>query len=65
MSNDADIFVMLTYWTWKLHIKAEIQMERWDRSILSMNETVDHLGDKSSGLLAMHALSGRYTVSFP
>ena len=40
-------------------------MEKWDRTVIDINMTVDKLGDKSGLLLGLHAMSGCYTVSYP
>ncbi len=40
-------------------------MERWDKSIIDINASIVKLGDKCSGILGMHALSGCDTVSYP
>ena len=65
LSNDTDVFVLLVYWCWKAKVEAHVLMERWDRSVLDINNTVIALGVKCKGLLGTHALSGCHTVSFP
>ena len=65
LSDDTDIFVLLVFWCWKLSLKCQVQMEKWDGMLLDINATVNTLGEKSGGLLGMHALSGCDTTSFP
>ncbi len=64
LSDDTDIFVLLVYWTWKSKIQTQIQMEKWDGSILHVNAVVGELKGKCASILAMHSLSGCDTVSF-
>ena len=39
-------------------IQKNIQMEKWDGTMLEINPTVDKLLDKCGQLLGMHALMG-------
>ena len=63
--DDTDVFVLLVYCTWKENISKCIQMEKWDGTVLNINANVNTLGNKCQGILAMHALSGCDTVSYP
>ena len=65
LSDDTDVFVLLVYWCWKCSVKSRVQMLKWDGVVLNINATVSKLGDKCSGILGMHALSGCDTVSYP
>ena len=65
LCDDTDVFVLLVYWTWYSKIAAKIQMEKWDKTVWDINATVNTLDDKCRFLLAVHALSGCDTVSFP
>ena len=65
LSDDTDVFVLLVYWCKKADVSCDVQMERWNGSVLDINATVTALGDKCRGLLGMHALSGCDTVSYP
>ena len=65
LSDDTDVFVLLVYWCWKVGLTCQVQMEKWDRSVLDINATVAELGEKCKGILSMHALSGCDTVSYP
>ena len=40
-------------------------MEKWNGSVLDVNATVDGLGRKCEGVLAVHALTGCNTASYP
>ena len=66
--DDTDVFVLLVYWTWRKTIRKNIQMEKWDGTVLDIHATVVKLGDNSDKcgqLPGMHALSGCGTVSYP
>ena len=65
LCDDTDVFVLLVYWAWRKRIQKNIQMEKWDGTVLDINATVDKLGDKCGQLLGMHALSRCGTVSYP
>ena len=63
--DDTDVFVLLVYWTWRKIIRKNIQMEKWDGTVLDIRATVDKWGDTCGQLPGMHALSGCDTVSYP
>ena len=42
-----------------------IQMEKWDGTVLDIRATVDKLGNTYGQLFGMHPLSGCDTVSYP
>jgi hypothetical protein len=65
VSDDTDVFIILIFWVWKLGITALVQMEKWDGSVLHINQIATVLGDKSLQLLGMHAVTGCDTVSYP
>ena len=65
LSDDTDVFVLMVYWCWKMDITCHLQMERWDGTVLNINQTVENLGEKCRTILAVHALSGCDTTSFP
>ena len=44
LSDDADVFVLLVYWTSRMGVVAKIQMEKWNGDVLDINETVQRLG---------------------
>ena len=39
--DDTDVFVLLVYWTWRKAIRKNIQMEKWDGTVLDIRSTVD------------------------
>ena len=59
--DDTDMFVLLVYWTRRKTIRKNIQMEKWDGTVLDIHATVDKCGQ----LPGIHALSGCDTVSYP
>ena len=64
LSDDTDVFVHLVYWTSRMRVVANIQMEKWNGDVLDINETVQRSGPrKCSQYLGIHALSGCDTVS--
>lgn len=67
LSDDTDVFVLLVYWVFRagLTMSCTVQMERWDGTVLDINATCNKLGPKCLQLLAMHALSGCDTTSYP
>ena len=65
LSGDTDVFVILIFWAWKLSNNALVQMEKWDGTVLHINNIVAALGDTSLQLLGMHAVTGCDTVSYP
>ena len=59
LSDDTDVFILLLYWTSRMRVVANIQMERWNGDVLDVNKTIAQLGPrKCSQLLGLHALSG-------
>lgn len=65
VSDDTDVFVLLVYWVRKVNICALVQMEKWNGTVIDINDTAASLGDKSLQLLRMHAITGCDTVSYP
>ena len=65
LCDDTDVFVLLVYWSWKANVEADVQFEKWDCLVLSINDTVISLGAKCKGILATHAVCGCDTTSFP
>ena len=63
--DDTIVFVLLVYWTWRKNIRKNIQMEKWDDTVLAIGATMDKLGCKCGQLPGMHALSDCATVSCP
>ena len=44
LCDDTDVFVLIVYWCWKSHIKAEIQFQKRDNTTLRVNDTVSLVG---------------------
>ena len=66
LSDDTDVFVLLVYWTSRMRVVDNIQMEKWNGDVLDVNKTIEQLGlRKCSQLLGLHALLGCDTVSYP
>ena len=64
INDDTDIFVLLIFWMWRLHITACVQLDQWCGDILSINESSSFLCAISHQLLGMPALSGCDNVSY-
>ena len=65
LRDDTDVFVLLVYWTSRMRVVDNIQMEKWNGDVLDVNKTIGQLGlRKCSQLLGLHALSGCDTVSY-
>ena len=48
--DDTDVFVLLVYWTWRKTIRKNIQLEKWDGTVIDIHATVAKLGDKCGQL---------------
>lgn len=64
-SDDTDVFVLLVYWVYKADVQSQVQLEKWDGTLLNINQTCKNLGSKCLQIIGMHALSGCDTVSYP
>ena len=60
-----DIFGLLVYWVWNMHLHSAVQMERWKGVVIEINAICLLLGSKCLQLPGMHAISGCDTVSCP
>ena len=65
ITDDTDIFVLLVYWVWNMHVHSAVQMERWKGVVIEINAICLILGSKCLQLPGMHAISGCDTVSCP
>ena len=66
LSDYTDVFVLVVYWTSRMQVVDNIQMEKWNGDALDVNKTIEQQGlRKCSQLLGLHALSGCDTVSYP
>ena len=63
--DDTDVFVLLVHRIWRKGIRKDIQMEKWDGTVLDIRSTVGKLEDKCGQLPGMHAMSDYDTVSYP
>ena len=61
-SNDTTIFILLVYWVYKTLIKSLFLLEKWNRTILNINETSKQLGATCLQILGMHVLSGSDSI---
>ena len=65
LSDDIDIFYKLIYWVYKSQLECQVQMEKWNSTVLSINKTCKALGDRCLEILGVHFLSGSDTTSYP
>ena len=65
--DDTDVFVLLLHFFWKWKPAASIHMKRMvdEKKTIDINATAMNLGTMCEQLLAVHALSGCDTVSYP
>ena len=64
VADDTD-FVLLVFFIWHSKATTQVSIRNHDRQVIDINKTALKLGDKSYNLLAVHALSGWDTVSYP
>ena len=57
--------MVLVYWVDREEMTSNVQMERWDGTVLDINATCADLGPQCLQLLGMHAISGCDTTSYP
>jgi len=65
LADDTDIFVLLVFFFWVYKPAAQVSMRKYDGKVIDIKATALKLGDKCFDLLAVHALSGCDTVSYP
>ena len=58
LNYDEDVFVLLVFWVSMQKIVAQVQVEKWNRIIIHINNTAAALGNKNLQLLGMHAVTG-------
>ena len=63
--DDTDILILLLYFYWNMKPNIQITMKKFDESIIDINATATKLGNTCDQLLAMHALTGCDTTSYP
>ena len=65
LADDTDIFILLLYWYWLTKHSALITMRRFDGRVIDIAATAMTLGNSCKNILAIHALTGCDTVSYP
>lgn len=65
LADDTDIFVLLVYFVWLVKPSSQVTMRKYSGEIIDINATTLELKSKCYDLLALHALSGCDTVSYP
>ena len=65
LSDDTDVFVLLVYWVYREEMTSNVQMKRWDGTVLDINATRADLRPQCLQLLDMHAIGGCDTTSYP
>ena len=53
LSDETDVFLLLVYWCYRANVTYPIQMEKWDGTVLDINDTVSRLGSTCSRILGM------------
>ena len=48
LSDDTDVFVLLVYWTSRMRVVDNIQMEKWNGDVMDVNKTIEQLGLRSA-----------------
>ena len=53
LCDDTDVFMLLLFWMWRNQLvdKCQMQMERWDGTVLDINQTCTKLGSKCLQLM--------------
>ena len=64
-ADDTDIFVLAVYFLHKYNLKANIVMKKNNGRFIDINSSAESLGTKCLDLLALNAVSGCDSVSFP
>ena len=64
-ADDTDIFVLLVFFVWHCKSATQVSMKKYSGKVIDINATASKLGNKCYDLLAVHALSGCDTTSYP
>ena len=64
-ADDADIFLLLLHYHWSYKSDTQITMKKVGGNVIDINATAIKLGSKCSQLLAVHALTGSDSTSYP
>ena len=62
--DDTDAFVILLDWVYKLNIKSQIFIKHFDGKFISINATVEVLGEKCLDIMCIHAMTGTDTNGY-
>ena len=65
LADDTDVFVLLMHWFHKHCLNSLVTLRKFDGQIIDINVSFEMLGDPCANLLAMHALTGCDSVSYP
>ena len=65
LSDNNNVFVLLVYWVYREEMTSNVQIERWDGTVLDINATCTDLGPQCLQLQGMYAISGCDTTSYP
>jgi len=66
VADDNDIFVLLVHFTWKWSFPdVHITMKKSNGTVIDINASANALGEKCKDLLAVHALTGCDSTSYP
>ena len=65
LADDTDVFVLLMHWFHKHRPNSHVTLRKFDGQIIDINVSSEMLGDPCANLLAMHALTGYDSVSYP
>ena len=65
LADDTDNLVLLMFFIWLYKPNAQISMRKYNNKVIDINATAATLGNESFDLLAVHALSGCDSVSYP
>jgi hypothetical protein len=63
--DDTDILLLLLHYYWTQKPGVRITMKKFDNKVFDIGATAARFGNKCSNLLAMHALTGCDTTSYP
>jgi len=65
VADDTDIFVLLVFFWWLKKSSVQVSMKKYDGKVIDINAIALKLKDKCIDFLAIHALSGCDSVSYP
>ena len=65
LADDNDIFVLLIFFIWKWKADIQVTMKKTDGTVIDINKSASNLGRSANRLLALHALTGCDSTSYP